>query len=55
MDCNSSHCERSILHPKHCREPTCLKNYGPDVQKDIDTVKDDCFQCRAAAARTPPS
>ena len=24
----------------------------PDIQKDIDAVNDDCFQCRAAAART---
>ncbi|KAF9810518.1 hypothetical protein IEO21_06879 [Rhodonia placenta] len=55
MDCNSSHCERSILHPKSCKDPNCVKNFGAEVQKDIDTVKDECFQCRAAAARTLPS
>ncbi|KAI0738854.1 hypothetical protein C8Q80DRAFT_1202434 [Daedaleopsis nitida] len=31
------------------------RNFGPDIQKDIDTVKDDCFQCRAAAARRIPA
>ncbi|KAH9889885.1 hypothetical protein C8Q73DRAFT_705793 [Cubamyces lactineus] len=54
MDCNSTKCERSYLHPRGCRDPTCLKNFGPEVQKDIDTVKDECFQCRAAAARRLP-
>ncbi|PCH40449.1 hypothetical protein WOLCODRAFT_88715 [Wolfiporia cocos MD-104 SS10] len=52
MDCNSSRCERSILHPKSCKDPECIKNFGPDVQKDVDNVRDECFQCRAAAART---
>lgn len=77
MDCNSSHCERSVLHPKGCRDSSCIRvclfyfplsfmfqvlkdilddlavsqDYGADVQKVIDTVNDDCFQCRAAAAR----
>ncbi|KAA1472327.1 hypothetical protein DENSPDRAFT_838565 [Dentipellis sp. KUC8613] len=87
MDCNSSRCEWSILHPKGCRQPNCIKvrsvsllpilprlpslplpfppharsdgrrrqTYGPEVQKDIDTVNDECFSCRAAAARRPPS
>ncbi|KAI0073001.1 hypothetical protein K474DRAFT_275486 [Panus rudis PR-1116 ss-1] len=55
MDCNSSHCERSILHPKACRDKHCLPNFGPDVQKVVDTVNDECFQCRAAAARKIPS
>lgn len=27
------------------------QDYGADVQKVIDTVNDDCYQCRAAAAR----
>lgn len=77
MDCNASHCERSVLHPKGCRDSSCIRvclscflwwslsqvlkdilhgfavsqDYGADVQKVIDTVNDDCFQCRAAAAR----
>ncbi|KAI0793108.1 hypothetical protein BC629DRAFT_1581950 [Irpex lacteus] len=55
VDCNSSRCERSYLHAKSCKDPNCLKNFGPDVQKDIDTVNDECFQCRAAAARRLPS
>lgn len=55
MDCNSYKCERSYLHPKTCRDPGCIKNFGPDIQKDVDTVKDDCFQCRAAAARRVPA
>ncbi|KAI0727124.1 hypothetical protein C8Q72DRAFT_841908 [Fomitopsis betulina] len=55
MDCNSSHCERSILHPRNCKDPVCQKNYGQEVQKDIDVVKDYCFQCRATAARTVPT
>ncbi|EIM87601.1 uncharacterized protein STEHIDRAFT_146925 [Stereum hirsutum FP-91666 SS1] len=54
MDCNSSHCEWSIIHPKGCREPGCKKVYGADVQKVVDTVNDECYQCRAIAARSPP-
>ena len=30
------------------------QHYGPEVQKVVDTVDDDCFVCRAAAARSPP-
>ena len=38
------------------RAPSAVhQNFGPDIQKDIDTVKDDCFQCRAAAARRVPA
>ncbi|KAI0311822.1 hypothetical protein OF83DRAFT_718208 [Amylostereum chailletii] len=55
MDCNSSRCEYSILHRKACRDPGCVKQYGQEVQKVIDTVNDDCYACRAAAARKPPS
>ncbi|KAI0642848.1 hypothetical protein C8Q79DRAFT_1002679 [Trametes meyenii] len=54
MDCNSPKCERSYLHPRGCRDTQCIKNFGPEVQKDVDTVKDECFQCRAAAARRLP-
>lgn len=25
VDCNSKHCERSIYHPRQCRELTCVK------------------------------
>ncbi|KAF9490587.1 hypothetical protein BDN71DRAFT_1422575 [Pleurotus eryngii] len=51
MDCNSPRCERSYLHALGCRQPTCLKNYGKEVQKDIDSVDEYCFACRAAMAR----
>ncbi|GJE92587.1 hypothetical protein PsYK624_087420 [Phanerochaete sordida] len=55
MDCDSPKCERSLKHHKGCRDATCIKNFGPDIQRDVDTVNDDCFQCRAAAARTVPT
>ena len=37
------------------RVSAVVQNFGPDIQKDVDTVKDDCFQCRAAAARKVPA
>ncbi|KAF9651604.1 hypothetical protein BDM02DRAFT_3178654 [Thelephora ganbajun] len=56
MDCNSHHCEKSVLHSKSCRDHSrCIRNYGPEVQKDIDVVNDYCFACRAAAARQVPT
>ncbi|KAH7927649.1 hypothetical protein BV22DRAFT_261739 [Leucogyrophana mollusca] len=51
MDCNSGRCERSYLHPPSCRQPTCIRNFGPEVQKDIDRVDEFCFACRAAMNR----
>ncbi|KAI0262395.1 hypothetical protein BC834DRAFT_828960, partial [Gloeopeniophorella convolvens] len=54
MDCNSSKCEYSIFHQKGCRDSVCIKHYGPEVQKVVDTVDNDCFACRAAAARRVP-
>ncbi|KAI0050830.1 hypothetical protein FA95DRAFT_1555329 [Auriscalpium vulgare] len=51
VDCNSSRCEKSYLHPKHCQQPNCTRNFGPEVQKDIDTVDEFCFACRAAVQR----
>ncbi|EGN97757.1 hypothetical protein SERLA73DRAFT_90851 [Serpula lacrymans var. lacrymans S7.3] len=53
MDCNSSRCERSYLHPPNCRNPACIKNFGPEVQKIADSVDEYCFACRAAMARRP--
>ncbi|TFK22013.1 hypothetical protein FA15DRAFT_644744 [Coprinopsis marcescibilis] len=50
-DCNSSRCEKSYRHPRECRERTCRQLYGAEVQKDIDTVDEYCFACRAAQAR----
>ncbi|KAF9258394.1 hypothetical protein L218DRAFT_732357 [Marasmius fiardii PR-910] len=51
LDCNSSRCERSYLHTRECRQPTCIKNYGPEIQKDVDNVDEFCFACRAAQER----
>jgi hypothetical protein len=34
--------------------PFHVQHYGPEVQKVVDTVDNDCFACRAAAARSPP-
>ncbi|KAJ6620113.1 hypothetical protein B0H10DRAFT_1792522, partial [Mycena sp. CBHHK59/15] len=48
LDCNSSRCERSYQYPPNCRLPTCLRNFGGEIQQDIDTVADYCFACRAA-------
>ncbi|KAI0036315.1 hypothetical protein K488DRAFT_41424, partial [Vararia minispora EC-137] len=51
MDCNSSKCEYSYLHPKGCRDPSCVKRYGAEVEKIVDTVNDQCFTCRMARQR----
>ncbi|KAF8223923.1 hypothetical protein L208DRAFT_1314551 [Tricholoma matsutake] len=51
MDCNSIRCERSYFHPRDCRNPGCLKNFGDEVEKDIDSVDDFCWACRAAQER----
>ena len=49
--CSRSLCRARIPH----RVSALVQNFGPDIQKDVDTVKDDCFQCRAAAARKVPA
>ncbi|EPQ54883.1 hypothetical protein GLOTRDRAFT_42660 [Gloeophyllum trabeum ATCC 11539] len=51
MDCSSSRCERSLRHPSTCRSQSCHKNFGQEVQKDIDAVDEYCWACRAAAAK----
>ncbi|KAF8980906.1 hypothetical protein BDQ17DRAFT_1358630 [Cyathus striatus] len=55
MDCNTQRCEKSIYHPRTCRLPTCVKNFGQEVQKDVDRVDEYCFPCRAAQARAARS
>ncbi|KAJ7590210.1 hypothetical protein C8J56DRAFT_589750 [Mycena floridula] len=50
-DCNSSRCEKSYYHPPTCRQPSCHKTFGREIQKDIDRVDEYCFACRAAQAR----
>ncbi|RDB15182.1 hypothetical protein Hypma_004811 [Hypsizygus marmoreus] len=53
MDCNSYRCERSYFHPPECRPPhcRCINVYGEELQKDIDSVDDYCWACRAAQQR----
>ncbi|KAF9524124.1 hypothetical protein CPB83DRAFT_746460, partial [Crepidotus variabilis] len=51
LDCNTTHCERSCFHPRECRNGTCWKVYGNEIQRDIDTVDEYCFACRAAQAK----
>ncbi|KAH8822592.1 hypothetical protein DL96DRAFT_298424 [Flagelloscypha sp. PMI_526] len=48
MDCNSRRCERSLQHSRTCRDPGCTKNFGTEVQRDIDSVDEYCWACRAA-------
>jgi len=53
VDCNSSRCEKSIYHPQNCRFPNCrcIQNFGEEIQKDIDSVDEYCWACRAAQAK----
>ncbi|KAF8817358.1 hypothetical protein BYT27DRAFT_7229616 [Phlegmacium glaucopus] len=51
VDCNTARCEKSIYHPRNCRQPTCVQNFGEELQEDIDTVDEYCFACRAAQAK----
>ncbi|TRM62044.1 hypothetical protein BD626DRAFT_558256 [Schizophyllum amplum] len=41
VDCNTM----------RCRESSCARNFGPEIQKDIDAVDEYCFACRAAQAK----
>ncbi|KAJ7192890.1 hypothetical protein GGX14DRAFT_537681 [Mycena pura] len=51
VDCNTRHCERSVYHKRGCRLPTCARNYGPEIQRDVDAVDDFCWVCKAAVER----
>ncbi|KAF9034351.1 hypothetical protein BJ165DRAFT_1307284, partial [Panaeolus papilionaceus] len=51
LDCNCPNCERSISHPRTCRQPTCYQTFGQEIQRDVDRVDEFCFACRAAQAR----
>ncbi|KAF8148248.1 hypothetical protein B0H34DRAFT_737478, partial [Crassisporium funariophilum] len=51
LDCNTTRCERSCYHPRACRQPTCAKNFGSEIQRDVDSVDEFCFACRAAQAK----
>lgn len=45
----------SARQPRRLISLSPYQNYGLEVQKDIDTVNDYCFACRAAAARRVPT
>ncbi|KAF9559721.1 hypothetical protein CPC08DRAFT_736071 [Agrocybe pediades] len=51
IDCTAINCERSYYHPKDCRLRTCINQFGPEIQQDVDTVDEYCFACRAAQAK----
>ncbi|KIY52498.1 hypothetical protein FISHEDRAFT_63827 [Fistulina hepatica ATCC 64428] len=51
VDCNSRHCRNSFIHPRSCHEPTCIRDYGEEIQRDVDRVDEYCWACRAAQAR----
>jgi len=35
----------------HMADSFTLQNFGPEIQRDIDSVDDYCFACRAAQER----
>lgn len=43
MDCNSSHCERSILHPRNCKDPVCQKVSGRLAMACTPTDRPPCL------------
>ncbi|KAJ7064301.1 hypothetical protein C8F01DRAFT_41331 [Mycena amicta] len=51
VDCNTTRCERSVYHPRGCRSTTCARNFGPEIQRDVDSVDEFCWACRAAEER----
>ncbi|KAF7300030.1 hypothetical protein MKEN_01325700 [Mycena kentingensis (nom. inval.)] len=51
VDCNTTRCERSVYHPRGCRSTTCARNFGPEIQRDVDAVDDFCWACKSAAER----
>ncbi|KIY71728.1 hypothetical protein CYLTODRAFT_389929 [Cylindrobasidium torrendii FP15055 ss-10] len=51
VDCSLKTCSRSLQHPKGCRDPGCIQNFGEEIQKDVDSVDEYCFACRAAQDR----
>ncbi|KLO14636.1 hypothetical protein SCHPADRAFT_814000, partial [Schizopora paradoxa] len=48
VDCKSTHCEQSIWHPKGCSSRSCTKNYGPDIEQDVQIVEGLCWPCTYA-------
>ncbi|KAJ7208642.1 hypothetical protein GGX14DRAFT_454017 [Mycena pura] len=51
VDCNTTRCERSVYHHRGCRKPTCARDFGLEIQWDIDSVDEYCWACRAAQER----
>ncbi|KAF8143654.1 hypothetical protein K438DRAFT_1513828, partial [Mycena galopus ATCC 62051] len=50
VDCNRPRCERSVYHPRGCRLPTCAKNFGAEIQQDVDRVDDFCWACSSLSS-----
>ncbi|KAF8073390.1 hypothetical protein FPV67DRAFT_1409373, partial [Lyophyllum atratum] len=51
VDCNSYRCALSHFHPPECRSPLCRCVYGEELQQDVDSVNDYCWQCKSAQER----
>lgn len=48
VDCRDKDCELSIWHSKTCTSHICKKNYGPDLEEDVQVVQDLCWPCTYA-------
>ncbi|KAF7291281.1 hypothetical protein MIND_01271900 [Mycena indigotica] len=53
VDCHSYACEKSRLHRYGCTDSTCTKNFGPNLERDNDRLKEYCRECRAARGQAP--
>ncbi|KAJ7049347.1 hypothetical protein C8F01DRAFT_1002506, partial [Mycena amicta] len=51
QDCMSRNCAKSQMHSPSCRRTTCVRNFGPDVENDVDSVDDLCWACKSALDR----
>lgn len=46
VDCEDSHCTKSIRHPRPCHNCSCEKYYGPDAKETVTSVsKTFCPEC----------
>lgn len=52
VDCQNRMCEHSICHPKTCKRDTCIRNFGPDIEEDIQIMDDHCWPCNYAASQS---
>ncbi|KAF7291278.1 hypothetical protein MIND_01271600 [Mycena indigotica] len=52
VDCDRRDCENSQRHRRPCANHTrCIKNFGEQIDRDVDAVDDFCWVCKAAADR----